>query len=108
MSVNAISLISASGVDSALQQLSVASLNIANSSAVADVGVGRADAVFSEGAGGGVQVSRRVSAPQPGEVAASLVADAVNLMGAVYALRMNTVAIRVAHEVTGSELSLSA
>ncbi len=108
MSISAIAAISETGMDAAVRQLSAASLNIANVAAASDAGVSRAEAAFSESAGGGVRATTRVSAPRPGEVAASLVADAVNLMGAVYALRMNTVAIRVAHEVAGSELSLSA
>jgi hypothetical protein len=39
---------------------------------------------------------------------ADVVANAVELMGAVYALRMNTVAFKTAHSAAGNALSLKA
>jgi hypothetical protein len=43
-----------------------------------------------------------------GEVVADIVANAVELMGAVYALRMNKVAFKTAQSETGTALSLKA
>ncbi len=50
-----------------------------------------------------------MSRPQKaGAVVADVVAKAVELMGAVYALRMNKVAFKAADSVAGSALSLKA
>jgi hypothetical protein len=85
--------ISAGGMSSAISRASDASMSLLNISAP------------SSAPGTPAATSRPQKA---GAVVADVVAKAVELMGAVYALRMNKVAFKSADSLVGSTLSLTA
>ncbi len=89
--------ISAGGMTSAISRAADASVSLLNASAP------------PPGISPAPSTPAATSRPQkPGAVVADIVANAVQLMGAVYALRMNKVAFKTAQSATGTALSLKA
>lgn len=103
MSVSAVSAIALSGMQAASVRQIAATNNVAN---MLTSPIQRLDVSQRALPSGGVQASvARTPVPEPRQ-GTDLVADMVDQMGALYALKANVVSLRVADRMTGTVINL--